>query len=347
LDFPVILCVQEHSLSSNYAGTNQGVFALNKARGCVFILLVVAVGLAVYIKFGVPLVSRDPAMILYLIVNRIFVLNNVPYLYVPWDTTGLVNASINPCPDDFIRSRYFFSPDDGKTWQEIPSLPGEIPYSPRGPICPFIDTSSQRTVACVPHQPKICYRLSGQPQVEISRNGGQTWQTDWRIPIPIERIESTLRNARTLWNRWIAKPDRIPFDLGIIERNGKYAVMVTMGNQGVLVKGFDGKWERYGVYWSDPSYDKVSAVPLPYYATILEDLVDMLGREFGGILFATGVFFVLIGWRRKYDTGYFLLFTLLPFLLWAFGLIAAYEVALVSSIALGLVVLAGSILLAK
>jgi hypothetical protein len=307
---------------------------MNKARVWVFILLVAVVSAALLAKFGGLVVSSDFPMANYLNVFRVPILDNTPYLFAYQEALG--------------DHRYFSSSDYGKTWQEIPSLPPEIRNitNIRGWGVSEL-ARVNLSIACVPQQPGICYGITGKAQVEISQDDGQTWQIDWRMPT--ERMEFMRRNPANIarFPPKPPKPDMIPLDLGIIENNNQYAVIAAMGNQGVLVKTSGGKWERYGVYASHASNDGVSAVPLPFYATSFETLTSAVGQEVGWILFATAIFFVLFGERHKSATGYFLLFTLLPFLLWAFGLIATYEVALVISIALGLVVLAGSVLLAK
>jgi hypothetical protein len=228
--------------------------------------------------------SCDPMALPYLAVNRIVVNNETPYLLVSEKTSYGIGMR-SQIPD-----RYFVSPDYGATWQEISSPPIEMPP-------PVEQPELVQLTECVPNNSNICYRISGKEKVEISYDGGINWQVDWKMALGRRKYMEKNPDVTRLLE---VIPDTIPYDLGIVSMGKKYIVIVTMGNQGLLVKSSDGIWERRGVPAEGKFY---LTTPLPFYATSLKDATQSLGTETTTILLATVIVFIVLsfyGWRNIY-----------------------------------------------
>jgi hypothetical protein len=219
--------------------------------------------------------SCDPMGFLYMSADRIVISNNVPYLHV----LEQCSAGVVCRPG---KVHYYASYDYGKTWQEILSSPSLLFSSIDEP-----EVNVNR--ACVPDNAQICYRITGKEQVEITYNGGETWQVDWQLPAG--RKEYMARNPSITYLLRV-EPDTTPYDLGILNNQDGYSVIVAMGNQGVLAKSSQGNWERYAVLAGSDSIH--SAIPLPYSAQNLADLWQSLQPEKPWIFILTSIWFVVL-----------------------------------------------------
>lgn len=266
--------------------------------------------------------SCDPAPRPYLIANRMIVVDNTPYIHVS------ERQSWGGCCDS--KDHYFVSQDYGKTWKEISSVPAQMPTA-------IEDPTKVQLATCVPNDEKVCYRIAGKEQVEISNDGGKTWQIDWNIPLGRKLYME--RNPDIVGFERVA-PDTVPFDFGIIAIETKHVVIVAMGNQGMLVKSSGGVWERYAI----PSIAEypMLATPLPFYASSFKDAIKVLGTETAWLCFITFIFFVSISfstwgninknvdqtYRRKIQQSY------LPFFIASAGFIC-YVFLLLASLVVG------------
>ena len=240
---------------------------------------------------AVILSGCDPGSLPYLVVNRVVIMNNTPYLLV------LERCSWGiACPSS-QQNRYFTSSDEGKTWQELSSPPFEMQ--------PAIETPGKdQAITCVPQDSSICYRVTGGEQVDFSNDGGQTWQVDWHQPtgrkIYMERDKLYIMLLRVV-------PDTAPFSIGIIQYKDKYVVIAALGNQGVLVKSENGSWDRYAVSPSIPSsvpdyampsntsrVIPASAAPIAYAATSISEIKQSLNLEILRILLTVVIFFMTL-----------------------------------------------------
>ena len=218
--------------------------------------------------------SCYPACLSYMTVNRVMIVDETPYLHAVVET------------DEHCYSRedhYFVSNNNGKNWKEVFSLPFEMPVSIENP-------ENVQLSVCVPDQPQTCYRIAGKERVEISRDGGATWKTDWKLPIGRKKY---LERDDTI-NR-LGGVDTIPFDLGIAVRKIGHLVIVPMGNQGVLVKSTEGKWTRYPVAVQHKLYERFDqAYPPPFFASTVKEAADAVIFEMilSGLLAA--LFFIII-----------------------------------------------------
>jgi len=176
-----------------------------------------------------------PAPYHYIVVEKIVVEQDVIYIRASKECNFCENIS------GFV---YYASQDNGQTWEEITSPTEDVLQKLEG-------KQNKQSTLCLSTDSQICYQITGEEQVEISNDGGATWQTDWQIP-----VGRKLYMERRFWG---SNPDTVPFDMQIIESVGGYFVIVAMGNQGVLVKSPGGNWARYAVGLAEPiSYQAAS-----------------------------------------------------------------------------------------
>ena len=154
---------------------------VHKRHNLLILLSVVFAGLL----SACDLISRD-----YLSVEKVVVANNVPYLRVwEWCSQGI---GCGPAEVHYYTSQNF-----GKTWYEIPPKPFlEVDDGS--------DVSKMNLIsACVPSNMQLCYRLTGNEQIEASQNGGDSWQIDWRMPPGRKEYmarNSSLSSSSTGWS---------------------------------------------------------------------------------------------------------------------------------------------------
>jgi hypothetical protein len=245
---------------------------------------------------------------------------------------------------------YFISQDGGITWKDAPNVLEDIISALEAPrILPL--------VACVNNQPEICYRITGEDQVERSTNGGETWKVDWKIPLG----RKTYMEHAYPGVLCIGSPvSATPLDLVILSEEAGHSVIVAMGYEGVLMRAPQGEWHRVAVG---------HAYPNPYQTVNPLEIASTLSGEFCfGLFVALPVWMVvylsiryfLRRWlfdqltpeqralakkRESRITGNAILTLLfLPWLfliLWTLGAIPLYEIALGLAllVALGILVL--------
>jgi hypothetical protein len=207
------------------------------------------------------LTACDPASFPYLVVDQVGVIDQAPYLRV------FINTSFGLGMDLPGSGPYFASLDEGRSWQEA-LAPGED-------FLPAVETPERKLVeACVPHEPEVCYRLSGQPSVEISTDGGQSWQIDWQMPAERQDYMARQPEMEDLLDVY---PNTIPYDLAILETEGGHVVLVAYGNQGVLVKSANGEWVRVAI--RAEAEEIRAATPLPYQAPDFATAIRVLTTE--------------------------------------------------------------------
>ena len=220
------------------------------------------------------------------------------------------------------------SQDGGRTWQETHNAPSTLAE----------DVTLPRIV-CEPTQPNLCYRIAQKEQVEESRDGGKTWRIAWSIPpgrrAYMERVGSGAPSRRI---------DMGPYDLALVGppgTNGLHTLVVAMGDQGILVRTPEGAWNRYGVW---------AARPTPFAIQLgFDGIIELPWRLFGEVMMClvAGVLvmlFLLLTNRSavKASAGVMLCSIALgfavvpaafiPFALWALGVIAEYDLALVCAL---------------
>ena len=206
------------------------------------------------------LTACDPTCYPYLVVDQVSILEGKPYLHVAEKVSWGLGCGITT-PD-----RYYVSPDAGVTWKELVT-PGEARM-----VQEAVD--SKQITSCVPDDLQVCYRITGEPHIERSRDGGTSWRVDWRMPAGRHLFMIRFPEMNDLVD---VEPDLIPYDLAILETSSGYVVLVAYGNQGVLIKSPDGDWKRYAI--STATEGVRPAAPIPYRAVDFENAWQTLLSE--------------------------------------------------------------------
>ncbi|MFG3437714.1 hypothetical protein ACGF0J_10785 [Nonomuraea sp. NPDC047897] len=129
------------------------------------------------------------------------------------------------------------SADGGRTWrEEAVTVPGAGPSPGAGHTRP----TEAMSAACVPFQPRRCYRVvPGPPAVEQSDDGGATWHPSWELSEGrTEVLVRTYPNADRSSLR--------PRGLAVQPRPGGHVVVVACGAAGIVVRDVSGGWRLVG-----------------------------------------------------------------------------------------------------
>ncbi len=141
----------------------------------------------------------------------------------------------------------YLSLDDGKTWASVQDLPAEVKLK-------FQQTLTLPKQVCLPEKLQECYQIGAKPeQVDVSYDGGQNWQVSWSYP-PGRREFMQRSVAIVLMNGNDKREINAgPYDVAVIPSMHGSAVLVAMGNEGVLVLAAGQKWERFPVDIATPT----------------------------------------------------------------------------------------------
>ncbi|MCJ7827074.1 MAG: hypothetical protein MUP36_02390, partial [Demequinaceae bacterium] len=102
---------------------------------------------------------------------------------------------------------------------------------------------SQKTEACVPGDPTICYRIvDGALGVERSNDGGETWSPEWGFT-------SSERDRLIVLTPEVFDPDTqfVSRSLAVFEVGDGHEVVVANGLDGIAVRMTKGTWSRHQV----------------------------------------------------------------------------------------------------
>ena len=146
-------------------------------------------------------------------------------------------------------SNAYLDTNEGRHWDNLDpeTLPAPVLEAAAVPV------ALPKTV-CVPGLEQVCYRAAGQEQLEISEDGGQTWQVAWSLPASrrtyMERVASGYGQLLAC-----GKPlDLRANNLAVLGEGQEHVVIVALGNEGVL-RGPD-EWTRVGVGWAEPTPER-------------------------------------------------------------------------------------------
>jgi hypothetical protein len=153
----------------------------------------------------------------------------------------------------------YVSEDSGQTWAYLNQFPLQVESAVAEPaILPL--------TLCDPLQPQTCYRIDGQPQVEQSLDGGESWQVAWRVLL--ERFDYIERAGRGSWPLGCGKkPDLKTFDMLFLPGKNTSTLVVAVGNDGLVLHSPSTGWQRTGI--STYTYGSVSSnvvSPTPWAA---------------------------------------------------------------------------------
>jgi hypothetical protein len=152
---------------------------------------------------------------------------------------------------DMQRVTKAISNDGGRTWEPVYDFDEGFPK----------EYVSQPLVVCVPGDPDECYRINRDDIVEISEDGGTSWNTSWDLPA----------DRKTYLNHANPGMDLGPYDLMIVQWENHVFVLAATGEEGVLRRELpDGEWERVRVE---------NASPTPYKSTSPFDAISLTLSE--------------------------------------------------------------------
>ncbi|WP_051753246.1 hypothetical protein [Streptosporangium amethystogenes] len=139
------------------------------------------------------------------------------------------------------------SRDGGRTWSMRPD-PVQAPATPPVPPLPA-------TRACLPDDPRHCYRVS-PPRlgVDETRDGGTSWKTVWGVT---EGREDALRRSN---DHPYTPPWQGSTAIAVQRVPDGHVVVVANGTDGIAVRGPWGAWRRHG--FSAGGFYSDAAVPL-------------------------------------------------------------------------------------
>lgn len=153
------------------------------------------------------------------------------------------------------------SEDGGCTWRKI--------YKDSEKPRDILQNAMLPLELCSPSEPQHCYRISGQEQVEISTDGGLSWEVAWRIPPGRRDFMERFVNWKE--GGWKKEIDLGPYDMIFFRQNGTEYLLVAMGNEGVMRRRMpDGDWERLSVWYAHPT---------PYVDKAVAETLLIMQRE--------------------------------------------------------------------
>jgi hypothetical protein len=281
----------------------------------------ISLGISAYVSLGIAAfatMATAPCMP-PMTVQKSAIVNNVVYLEVFY-------AHSNG-PDLSAESWVMTYDPQHQSWNRLPTIPPSVEQALQEPV-------NLPHQVCDPDAPKMCYRITGQPKVEVSADGGQTWSVAWQSPWGrdqyMERLRSLPLSCRSPYF------ELKTYDIAYLPSGGPHTVVVAMGRQGVVALKTNGQWERQGIG---------SATPDDYTARDPIELLFTLAPEnFFFLLAALATLIVVpLARRRRLMSNArgasqvmgiaFLVAGAMPFawavfVLWAYGVIPAYFIAL-------------------
>jgi len=124
----------------------------------------------------------------------------------------------------------FYSDDGGQTWVKTDfALPSQV-------ISKLEQFPELPVTLCLPDDASVCYQTA-EEAIMVSNDGGSTWSISWNIPAGRKRY-------MLLYSPQL---DVGPYDLAVLEMEGRHVLVAAMGTEGVLVKTDDGAWQSYAV----------------------------------------------------------------------------------------------------
>ena len=154
---------------------------------------------------------------------------------------------------DHHSHKIYYSWNGGSTWAEVDfDLPEQV-------INDFEKSQELPVTVCLPSTPSVCYQ-TGPEKILQSLDGGETWNTNWDIPLVQRRFMRYSYPYMELG----------PNDLIFLEMDNKQFLVAAMGSEGVLVKTDDGPWE---------SVEINGLGPIKYKDANLIDAIGIVGPE--------------------------------------------------------------------
>lgn len=179
------------------------------------------------------------------------------------------------------------SSDGGITWECVPDPPPEVQAAMGEAIASI----------CSARSPSTCYRIINQSlyyphdldRIEEWIDGTQAWEVAWSPPSGRDRFQDRYPKYDLFGGNYV---DQGLHDMVIVNTVAGEVLLAAAGDQGLVVRGPDGTWERraFGVL-----------TPVPYTAENLERAIDTTSLEgFYAYIAAIGalVVFSVQSWLR-------------------------------------------------
>ena len=168
---------------------------------------------------------------------------------------ALVDGKVNS-----KRADVFESHDGGETWEESKETPAILHKS-------FRRLVKLPKIVCVQNVPDVCYRITGEDQVEGSQDGGTTWEVVWEVS-PGRRIFG--ERPRFMGNMAVFNF----YDLEIIIVPEGHRMLVAMGDEGILIRTANGEWQRYAIKNAIPTPLAMRGISGLGYVLLFETLLS-------------------------------------------------------------------------
>ncbi len=229
-----------------------------------------------------------------------------------------------------------------QNWNSLPTIPPSVEQALQEPV-------NLPHQVCNPDAPKTCYRITGQPKVEVSADGGQTWSVAWQIPWGRDQYMERLRHVDGC-HRHPPYSELKTYDIAYLPSGGPHTVVVAMGTQGVVVLTANGHWERQGISGANPD-DYIARDPIELLFTLAPENIFFLLPAL-----VTLIVVPLAGRRLLLSNARgasqvigtaFLVASAMPFAwpafaLWAYGIIPAYFIALGVALGVSMLIVIGA-----
>ncbi|GIH62467.1 hypothetical protein [Microbispora siamensis] len=181
------------------------------------------------------------------------------------------------------------SGDGGRSWHEWTGSPSASP-SPSASASPS-PSSSPATRACVPADPRRCYRvIPGRLGVEQTADGGATWTVAWEISRGRQGwLDRVYENPDSLGKR---SGPAASLAVAVQAVPGGHVVAVANGTDGVALRDVSGRWRRLGF----PEYVPERALLSEDAAAPLASPGEWIDTELGvAVLVALAVLLAALG----------------------------------------------------
>lgn len=143
----------------------------------------------------------------------------------------------------------FVSTDAGKVWEV--AVPQTLPASL---LSGQTSLGSLPKTACVRGLRDVCYRVAGDEKLDVSTDGGRTWQVAWSLPASRRTYMARVASGYGKFLACGKDLDLSANDIVIVGQGEQHTVIVALGNEGVLRgRHGTGAWTRIGVGWSEPT----------------------------------------------------------------------------------------------
>jgi hypothetical protein len=147
---------------------------------------------------------------------------------------------------------------NGFEWEAVE----EAETLPEGVLRQFQEPVQLPVVECEAANPQVCYRITDSDRVEVSLDAGSTWEIAWRLPPGRRQYMERFLDSFLIGCK--AHVDAGPYDLALLPSGKGEILVAAMGNEGALVRGEGGDWQRVAVLSAKPTPTRGLAPGVPF-----------------------------------------------------------------------------------